>query len=193
MEKLILSIDEIGRICNRLAHEIEKKAREKDNGIPVLLCVMNGALPFFHELVKHISIPVILDTIKVASYDGTKSSGEVTVLKEPDVDLKGRDVYVVEDIIDSGLTMHFLKEHILKNYKPKNLYVSLLIKRENPHEVYAEEADFIGLRTSEQRFIVGFGFDYYGLLRNVPYVFVPSVKEMREWDQLLEDDKKRHG
>lgn len=190
MEKLILSEDEIVRICSRLGKEIDAKLKESDNGIPVMLGVMNGALPFMYELVKHVETPCQLDTIKVSSYDGTGSTGVVKVEKEPDHRLEGKDVVLIEDIIDTGITMHYLKEFIKKKYKPKNLYVCVLIKRNNLELKYDELATFTGLTTDEQRYIVGFGFDYYGLYRNMPYVFVPSIKDIKEWATLIEEDKK---
>ena len=79
MEKLILSEDEIVRVCERLSNELDAKLDENDNGVPVFVGVMNGALPFFYELVKHIKHNIQLDTIKVSSYDGTGSTGKVTV------------------------------------------------------------------------------------------------------------------
>lgn len=190
MEKLILSEDEIVRICHRLGKEIDQKIVDNHNDIPVVVGVMNGALPFMYELVKHINSPIQLDTIKVSSYDGTASTGEVKVEKGPDHNLEGKDVYLVEDIIDTGVTMHFLKEYIKKMYKPRNLYVCILIKRNNIKMQYDEIADFTGLATDEQRYIVGFGFDYYGLFRNVPYVFVPSIKDIKAWENLLGDEHK---
>ncbi|MFA6861314.1 MAG: phosphoribosyltransferase family protein [Bacilli bacterium] len=191
MEKLILSEDEIVRICDRLGKEIDTKLKADDNGIPIMVGVMNGALPFMYELVRHITTPCQLDTIKVSSYEGTETTGEVKVSKEPDHNLEGKDVVLVEDIIDTGVTMHFLREFVMKKYKPKNLYVCILIKRNNLKMKYDENAEFTGLTTDEQRYIVGFGFDYYGLFRNAPYVFVPSIKDIKEWGALLEDDKAR--
>jgi hypoxanthine phosphoribosyltransferase len=190
MDKLILSEDEIVKVSSRLAQEIDAKLAADSCGIPVVLGVMNGAMPFEYELVRHLKTPCLLDTIKVASYEGTKTTGEVKVQKEPDHELRGKDVILVEDIIDTGVTMHFLRAFIKKHYKPRNLYVCVLIKRNNIAMKYDEQADFTGLFTDEQRYIVGFGFDYYGLFRNVPYVFVPSIKDIKDWNDILEDDKK---
>jgi hypoxanthine phosphoribosyltransferase len=192
MDKLILSEDEISRVCDRLGKEIDAKLSQNDNGIPIFVGVMNGALPFMYELIRHVSTPILLDTIKVSSYDGTGSTGNVTVSKEPDHSLEGKDVVLVEDIIDTGVTMHFLRDFFIKRYKPKHLYVCILIKRNNLQMKYDELADFTGLTTDEQRYIVGFGFDYYGLFRNVPYVFVPSIKDIKDWNALLEEDKSKH-
>ena len=193
MEKLILSEDEIVRVCSRLAKEIDAKLDENKNGVPVLVGVMNGALPFLYELVKHIKHPIEIDTIKASSYSGTETTGKVNVTKEPDINLEGRDVILVEDIIDTGITMHYLREYVKEKYKPKNLYICILVKREAEHAQYDELADFTGLSTNEQRYIVGFGFDYYGLWRNEPYVFVPSSKDIEDWDKIIEDDKKIHS
>ena len=193
MEKLILSEDEIVRVCSRLAKEIDSKVDETKNGVPVLVGIMNGALPFLYELVKHIKHPIEIDTIKASSYSGTETTGKVNITKEPDINLEGRDVILVEDIIDTGITMHYLREYVKEKYKPKNLYICILVKRETEKAQYDELADFTGLSTDEQRYIVGFGFDYYGLWRNEPYVFVPSKKDIEEWDKIIEDDKKLHS
>lgn len=193
MEKLILSEDEIVRVCSRLAKEIDSKLDETKNGVPVLVGIMNGALPFLYELVKHIKHPIEIDTIKASSYSGTETTGKVNITKEPDINLEGRDVLLVEDIIDTGITMHYLREYVKEKYKPKNLYICILVKRETEKAQYDELADFTGLSTDEQRYIVGFGFDYYGLWRNEPYVFVPSKKDIEEWDKIIEDDKKLHS
>lgn len=189
MEKLILSQDEIIKICDRLGKEITAKLKENDNGIPILLGIMNGALPFMYELVKHIDIPNQLDTLKVSSYNGTETTGKITVSKGPDHDLEGKDVVIIEDIIDTGITMHYLKKYIMDTYHPKHLYICILIKRKNANVQFDELADFTGLTTDEQRYIVGFGFDYYGLYRSAPYVFVPSIKDIKEWGALIEEDK----
>lgn len=193
MEKLILSEDEIVRVCSRLAKEIDSKLDETKNGVPVLVGIMNGALPFLYELVKHIKHPIEIDTIKASSYSGTETTGKVNITKEPDINLEGRDVILVEDIIDTGITMHYLREYVKEKYKPKNLYICILVKRETEKAQYDELADFTGLSTDEQRYIVGFGFDYYGLWRNESYVFVPSKKDIEEWDKIIEDDKKLHS
>ncbi len=193
MEKLILSEDEIVRVCSRLAKEIDSKLDENDNGVPVLVGIMNGALPFLYELVKHVKHPIEIDTLKASSYDGTETTGKVKITKEPDINLEGRDVVLVEDIIDSGITMHYLRNYVKEKYKPKNLYVCVLVKRETEKVQFDELADFTGLSTDEQRYIVGFGFDYYGLWRNEPYVFVPSKKDIEDWDKIIDKDKVGHS
>ena len=191
MERLILSEDEIERICERLGKEIDEDLEQLDDSVPVVMGVMNGGMPFFYELVKHITHPILLDTIKVNSYRGTESSNEVTVDKEPDFDLRDRDVVLVEDIIDTGVTMNFLKESINSHYHPRSLKICVLIKRNAIEMKYDVAPDFIGLCTDEQKYIVGFGFDYYGLCRNTPYIFVPSTKDIKEWNEYLGHNEKK--
>ena len=128
MEKLILSEDEIVRVCERLGNEIDAKLDESNNGVPVFVGVMNGALPFFYELVKHIHHKIQLDTIKVSSYDGTGSTGKVTVQKHPDHNLEGRDVILVEDIIDTGFTIQQLKSLLYNKGANEVKVVALLDK-----------------------------------------------------------------
>ena len=192
MERIILSEEDIKKCCERLGKEIDKYLRKKKKKkIPVFLGVMNGGLPFMFELIKRVKSPCIVDTIQVSSYEGTSSTGKVKVTKEPDNPLKDKVVILVEDIIDTGLTMHFLKQYIKDKYQPKEVLVCVLVKREMGDVKYKINADFTGLSTSEKDFLVGFGFDYFGLHRNTPYVFVPEVKEVKEWNALIEKEKQK--
>jgi len=188
MEKLILSEIEVEELCKRVAAEMDKQMDEDDSNLPVLLGIMNGALPFMYQLVKNIKHPNEIDTMQVSSYNGTASTGELIVKKKPDRVLEGKDVYIIEDIIDTGLTMHLLRKYIMDTYKPRHLYVVIMIKRavDKPH--YQEVADITGTVLEEQRYIVGYGFDYYGIGRCLPYVFVPSEDDFKKWDEILLKD-----
>lgn len=190
MEKLILSEDEIIRICKDLGKQLDEYLKDKEE-IPVFLGIMNGALPFLYELVKHVTHPLIIDTLQVSSYQGEESSGKVTLLKEPDHDLENQIVIIVEDIIDTGVTMHYLKEMIKEKYKPKEIKTCILIKRNNIKMQFDETSDFIGIKTDEQKYLVGFGFDYQNLFRNIPYIFVPSIKDVKSWEPLFKHKPKK--
>lgn len=190
MEKLILSEDEIIRICKDLGKQLDEYLKDKEE-IPVFLGIMNGALPFLYELVKHVTHPLIIDTLQVSSYQGEESSGKVTLLKEPDHDLENQIVIIVEDIIDTGVTMHYLKEMIKEKYKPKEIKICILIKRNNIKMQFDETSDFIGIKTDEQKYLVGFGFDYQNLFRNIPYIFVPSIKDVKSWEPLFNHKPKK--
>lgn len=188
MEKLILSEVEVEELCKRLADQMDQQMDKDGSNLPVLLGIMNGALPFMYQLVKNIKHPNEIDTMQVSSYNGTSSTGELIIKKEPERNLEGKDVYIIEDIIDTGLTMHLLRKYILEHYKPAHLYVVIMVKRqvEKPH--YQEIADFTGVVLEEQRYIVGYGFDYYGIGRCLPYVFVPSEEDFKTWDAILAKD-----
>ena len=192
MERIVLSEVDIKKCCERLGKEIDNYLKKIDDaGIPVFLGVMNGGLPFMFELIKKVETPCIVDTIQVSSYEGTSSTGKVKVTKEPDNSLKDKIVILIEDIIDTGLTMHFLKQYIKDKFQPREVLVCVLVKRELEDAKYKVDADFTGLNTKEKDFLVGFGFDYFGLYRNTPYVFIPSVKEVKEWNDLLEKEKNK--
>lgn len=190
MRETILSEEDIRLTCNRLAKEIEDKLKDCGD-IPIFIGIMNGALPFFFELIKHIKMPIFTDTLQTSSYDGTSSSGKVIIKKKPDFNLEGKTIVLVEDIIDTGLTMHELKKYILENYKPKKIYICTLIKRYGRDAIYDEQADFTGVTLTEKRYLVGFGLDYYELLRNEPYVYVPSKEDMDKWDSIIDKEKNR--
>lgn len=188
MEKLILSEIEVEELCKRVAAQMDKQMDEDGSNLPVLLGIMNGALPFMYQLVKNVKHPNEIDTMQVSSYNGTASTGELIIKKKPDRVLEGKDVYIIEDIIDTGLTMHLLRKYIMETYKPRHLYVVIMVKRavDKPH--YQEVADFTGVVLEEQRYIVGYGFDYYGIGRCLPYVFVPSEDDFKKWDEILLKD-----
>ena len=188
MEKLILTEVEVEAICEKLAHEMDKQMDKDESNLPILLGIMNGALPFMYQLVKSIEHPNQIDTMQVSSYNGTASTGELIIKKKPERNLEGKDVYIIEDIIDTGLTMHLLRKYIMDTYHPRHLYVVIMIKRQVDKPHFQEVADFTGIVLEEQRYIVGYGFDYHGIGRCLPYVFVPSEDDFDKWDAILEKD-----
>ncbi|MCF0112522.1 MAG: hypothetical protein HUJ60_00920 [Bacilli bacterium] len=188
MEKMILNEQEALDVCARLGRDIDAQIDKDGTIIPIFLGVMNGALPFLYELVKHVKHLLQIDFIKVSSYSGTQTTGKLTIQKEPDRNLEGKDVYLIEDIIDTGITMHHLIQYIKDVYKPRHLYVVVLAKRVIKDALYDVQADFTGIYIDDPRYVLGFGFDYYGLGRSLPYVFIPSEEEKREWEAMLKAD-----
>lgn len=188
MEKLILSEEQVESLCADLAKQMDEQMDKDGSNLPVLLGIMNGALPFMYQLVKNIKHPNEIDTMQVSSYNGTASTGELIIKKKPDRVLEGKDVYIIEDIIDTGLTMHLLKKYIMEAYHPRHLYVVIMIKRKVNQPVFEEVADFTGTVLDETRYVVGYGFDYYGIGRCLPYVFVPSEDDFKKWDEILLKD-----
>jgi hypoxanthine phosphoribosyltransferase len=132
------------------------------------VCVLKGAFLFLSDLIRAMDERVSLDFIAVSSYgSGTTSSGEVRLVKDVDASLEGRHVVIVEDIVDTGLTLHYLQD-ILRRRGPASLRTACLLSKPSRRKVDVQ-VDFIGF-TIEDRFVVGFGLDYAEKHRNLPYV-----------------------
>lgn len=135
-----------------------------------LICILKGSVFYTCELAKRITVPVTLDFMSVSSYgNGTKSSGIVKIVKDLDEPIEGKDVIIVEDIIDSGNTLHYLRD-ILAKRNPASLKITTLLDKPDRRES-AVEVDYIGFEI-EDKFVVGYGLDYAQNYRNLPYVGV---------------------
>ena len=151
-----------------LAGEIE---RDYPAGEEIhLVCVLKGGFMFMADLVRAMSTRVSLDFIAVSSYaKSTTSSGEVRMLKDLDSGLQGRHIVIVEDIVDTGLTLTYLQE-ILRARSPKTLRTACLLSKPSRRQVEVT-VEYIGF-TIEDRFVVGYGLDYAEQYRNLPYIAV---------------------
>jgi hypoxanthine phosphoribosyltransferase len=149
-----------------LAAEIDEACASVEKPL-VLICVLKGSLFFTADLARALRVPVMIDFIAVRSYQGTKSSGTVELVKDVGIDLHDRDVLVVEDIIDSGLTTSFLLDH-LASHRPRSLRLVALLDKRAPRlrEVHV---DFTGFRIPDA-FVVGYGLDVDERWRNLPDV-----------------------
>ena len=135
-----------------------------------LVCVLKGGFIFMSDLVRYMSTRVSLDFIAVSSYGaGTKSSGEVRFQKDLDTSLEDRHVIVVEDIVDTGLTLKYLQE-ILRSRAPKTFRTACLLSKPSRRKVEVP-VEYIGF-TIEDKFVVGYGLDYAEKYRNLPYIAV---------------------
>jgi len=135
-----------------------------------LVCVLKGGFMFMSDLVRSMTTRVTMDFIAVSSYgSGTKSSGEVRFQKDLDTSLEGRHVIIVEDIVDTGLTLKYLQE-ILRSRAPKSLKTACLLSKPSRRRVTVP-VEYIGF-TIEDKFVVGYGLDYAEKYRNLPYIAV---------------------
>jgi hypoxanthine phosphoribosyltransferase len=135
-----------------------------------LVCVLKGAFVFLADLVRAVDKPTTIDFLAVSSYaKGTTSTGEVRLLKDLDAALDGRDVLIVEDIVDTGLTLQYLQE-ILRARGPRSLRTACLLNKPSRRKVEVP-VDYIGF-TIEDRFVVGYGLDFEGRYRGLPYIGV---------------------
>lgn len=156
--------------------ELAKQISEEYEGRTVhLVCILKGSIFFTCELAKRITVPVTLDFMSVSSYgDDTKSSGVVRMVKDLDEPLQGKDVIVIEDIIDSGRTLSYLLEN-LSNRNPASLRLCTLLDKPE-RRVTEVKVDYTGFVIPDE-FVVGYGLDYAQRYRNLPYIGVVSFTE----------------
>lgn len=151
--------------------EMGKKISEDYAGKQVhLICILKGSVFFMCELAKRITVPVSMDFMSVSSYgDGTSSSGIVKIAKDLDETLEGKDVIVVEDIIDSGRTLYYLLD-VLQKRKPSSMKLCTLLDKPD-RRVMDVKVDYVGFAIPDE-FVVGYGLDYAQKYRNLPYIGV---------------------
>jgi hypoxanthine phosphoribosyltransferase len=165
---VMFTTEEIQARVKSLAAEILKDYRPDDD--LHLVCVLKGAFLFLGDLIRAMSRSVSVDFMAVSSYGkGTTSSGEVRLVKDLDSGLEGRNVIIVEDIVDTGLTLSYLQE-ILKARSPKTLRTACLLSKPSRRMVDVH-VDYIGF-TIEDRFVVGYGLDFAEKYRNLPFIGV---------------------
>ncbi len=141
-----------------------------------LICILKGSVFFATELAKRITVPVSIDFMSVSSYgNGTKTSGIVKVIKDLDDPLEGKDVIIVEDIIDSGKTLSYLMK-TLSHRKPASLRLCTLLDKPERRIVNDVVVDYTGF-TIPDEFVVGYGLDYAQKYRNLPYIGIVHLDE----------------
>lgn len=172
IEEILISEAALQRRIAELAAVVNEEYRGKDL---LLLGILKGAVMFMVDLGRHLHIPVDMDFMAISSYgNSTESSGVVRILKDLDASIEGKHVLIVEDIIDTGLTLRYLMQN-LERRSPASLRVCALLDKEKTREKVVEPA-YLGFRIPD-RFVVGYGLDYAQKYRNLPYVGVlkPSV------------------
>ena len=163
--RMLISEEEVSSKIKALAEQISKDYEGKQVH---LICVLKGGVFFTCELAKSITVPVTFDFMSVSSYgDEFESSGRVKIIKDLDDPIENRDVLIVEDIIDSGRTLHHLME-LLKTRKPNSLKLCTLLDKPS-RRVTEVKVDYCGFAIPDA-FVVGYGLDYAQRYRNLPYI-----------------------
>lgn len=180
VKKILISEDEIQDKVKELAAQISKDYEGKHL---FMLCILKGAIMFYSDLARHITVPLAMDFMAVSSYGaGTKTSGEVRIIKDLSVPAEGLDILIIEDILDSGNTLNYLV-NILKDRKPASLKICTLLdkpdRREKPIDV-----DYRGFIIPDE-FVIGYGLDFAEKYRNLPYIGV--LKERVYTDVAFKD------
>ncbi len=168
VERVLFSKDDIAAIVKRMGDQITKDYQGKDL---VLIAVLRGAVVFMGDLMRSIDCPLSIDFMAVSSYgEGAKSSGIVRIVKDLDIDIKGRDVLIVEDILDSGLTLRYLMKNLSSRH-PASLEVATFLWKDVKGKQAAVNPKYVGTHCPDA-FVVGYGLDFAERYRNLPYVGV---------------------
>lgn len=166
-ETIVSRVKELGK-------QISEDYKDKE---VTIICILKGASFFACELAKRITVPVYFDFMKVSSYGNeTESSGVVKIVQDLDEPIRGKNVIVVEDIIDSGRTMHYLTD-ILRSRGPESVKLCALLDKPD-RRVTEVDIDYTGFVIPD-KFVVGYGLDYAQKYRNLPYIGVVTLDENR--------------
>lgn len=167
IEKVLYSEEELKAICKKLGEQISEDYKDKNL---LLVSVLKGSIVFMGDLMRNITVPCRIDFMAVSSYgSGTQSSGRVKIKKDLDIDISGYDLLVVEDILDSGVTLDNLRR-LLMLRNPKSIKICTLLDK--PERRKADiTADYVGTEVPDE-FVVGYGLDYDEKYRNLPFIGV---------------------
>ena len=187
MKEMVMSQDEIQSVCQKLGSQLTQALIHEEK-IPLFVGVMKGALNFFYSLIPNVKMEIFTDFVETSSYEGTQSTGTVTLTKDLSFSPDGRTVVIVEDVVDTGLSMKYLIAYLKSHYKPKRILICALFNKQAMRKEEVQ-VDFSGMVLKENKFLVGFGLDYRELERQLPYVYVPEEKDIQEMDALLDQDK----
>ncbi len=170
VEEILIPKEKIQERIKELGEKITEDYRGKEI---LAVCVLKGASIFMADLVRYIKVPLKFDFIAVSSYgNSTFSLGAVKILKDIDQDIAGKDVLLIEDIVDTGYTLTYLRR-IFQARNPKSLKVCTLLSKPSRRKIEVE-VDYCGFEVPD-KFVVGYGLDFRGYYRNYPYIF--TLKE----------------
>ena len=186
MKELVMSQEEIQEACSRLGNQLTQALAHEEK-IPLFVGVMKGALNFFYALIPNVKRKIYIDFVETASYEGTKSTGTVRLVKDLSFSPNGRTLVIVEDVIDTGLSMKFLVHYLETHYKPKRILICTLFDKRAMRKEDVN-VDFAGKVLDDNKFLIGFGLDYRELDRELPYVYVPEEQDIRDMDASLDQD-----
>ncbi len=175
IEEILLSEQDIKDIVNKVGAEITRDYADKN---PLVIAVLRGAVVFMADIMRAIECPLSIDFMAVSSYgDGVKSSGVVRIVKDLDTKIEGRHVIIVEDVLDSGLTLSYLVR-MLQSRNPASIEIAAFLVKDIEGKRPAIDPRYVGTHVPD-KFVVGYGLDYAERYRNLPFVGVlkPCVYE----------------
>ena len=164
IEKVLISEEELEAAVGRIGRQISEDYRDKD---PIFIGVLKGCFMFMADLMRHVDISCSMDFMAVSSYSGTTSTGAVKINKDVSENIEGRHIILVEDILDSGVTLNYLKNYLMVS-RPASIAVATLMDKpaRRKADIYANYSCF----EVPDAFVVGYGLDYNERYRNLPYI-----------------------
>ncbi len=162
--KVLFNQEQLEKRITEMGKEIDKDYKGKEI---VVICVLKGAIFFTVDLLKHVKTDTTLEFMMISSYSGTESTGNVNLNVGLDVDIKGKDVLIVEDIIDTGHSLKFLQDYLTRK-EPKTLKTAVLLDKKERRKTNVN-IDYTGF-VIPNKFVVGYGFDIDEKYRNIPYI-----------------------
>ena len=166
IEKVLLTEEQIQTRIRELGEELSREYAGKD---PIFVGVLKGVVVFYADMVRQITVPCQFDFMWISSYSGTESTGQMDVKRDISTNIKGRHVVILEDIYDTGNSLSFVRQHLLKK-EPASLKIcTLLDKPERRNPSVTLQADYTGFVIPNE-FVVGYGLDFNEYYRNLPYV-----------------------
>lgn len=163
--KVLFEENELQKRIGELAEQIDKDYDGRKD--VVVICILKGAVFFTVDLVRKMKTPIVLEMMQVSSYSGTETTGTISIKKDLDSSIEGKDVLIVEDIIDTGYTLRALREDLISR-NPKSLKIAVLLDKKERRRVEVP-VDYVGFEIPD-KFVVGCGFDVDERGRNIPYV-----------------------
>ena len=170
IREILISENEIQERAKQLGEKITKDYSSKK---PLLVGLLRGSVPFLADLMKNIDLDIQFDTMDVSSYEGTESVGEIRILKDLDTPIKGLDIILVEDIVDTGRTLQTVKNTLLHRGAASVTICTLLNK--SARRTVDIQADYIGFEVADE-FVVGYGMDFNRKYRCLPYIGVLNAE-----------------
>ena len=162
--RILLSAEQIQQRVKELGEQITKDYQGKE---PVFIGMLKGAVYFFADLTKNVKLPIMIDFARLSSYRNGTTSGKMEVIADITANIEGKDVIIVEDIVDSGKTLSYFIE-LLKQKNPASIKICTLLDKPSRRQTDVQ-ADYKGFEV-ENEFVIGYGLDYDGLYRNLPFV-----------------------
>jgi hypoxanthine phosphoribosyltransferase len=178
VKKILISKKDIKKKVKEIGQQISNdyinntdKSDDEINKTPIIcICILKGSIIFAADLIRQITIPLEVEFLSISSYgDSTKSSGQVKIILDLKKSIEGKNVLIIEDILDTGLTLNYLYE-MLSVRKPKTLKICTLLRKVNPDVHIKLPVDYCGFDISKDDFVIGYGLDYAEKYRELPYV-----------------------